>query len=168
MSRSWFGRKTPAASLPTPQAAPAPASEIEAAQADVVRALAASVTDVHDGDWETRDWLRIVANVEAFWDRADTPTSSLAFSIAQRPGGPLEKLSFRLSSAARASLAQLAQAMHTREQAWWTVCEITVERNGHFAFAFSYDAPYRLSGNLHDTRFKDYLARYQADTGATP
>jgi hypothetical protein len=42
---------------------------------------------------------------------------------------------------------------------------VMVERDGRYDFQFDYGPPYRLSGNLNDTRYRDYLDRYMAEMG---
>ena len=141
------------------------ADEIMTCQDDLVRAVADSITDLHDGEWENREWLRIVVNHEALWAQSAPRTSSLGFVIARRLGGPLEKLGFRLSPAARHGFQKLAALMQARDGRWWTVCHLVIERDGRFDFAFSHDKPYRIDGELNDRRFADYLEKYRAETG---
>lgn len=166
MWKNLFGRKKDGkASAGNPVPSPATAADIEACQAEIVRAVVASIADLYDGEWEDRDWLRIVVNYEALWAQPQVRTSSLNFTIARLPGASLEKIGFRLSPVARAGLQRLAALMQAHGGSWWTVCDLVVERDGRFEFAFSYDRPYRIDGNLNDQRFNDYLERYRAETG---
>ncbi|MCX8996037.1 hypothetical protein NOF55_02865 [Rhizobiaceae bacterium BDR2-2] len=159
------GKKNSGATAGNPPPASAAPAEIKACQTELARAVAASITDLYDGEWEDRDWLRIVVNHEALWDQPQTRTSSLNFTIARRPGEALEKMGFRLSPAAREGFQRLAALMQAQGGSWWTVCDLVIERDGRFDFTFSYGQPYRIDGNLNDQRFRDYLERYRAETG---
>jgi hypothetical protein len=139
--------------------------DLNAAYADTVRAVAASVSDVNDGEWGDRDWLRLVVDFESLAHTDEPRTSSISFAIARAPGGPLEKVSFRLSPAAKESFLQIGRIMHGQKGQYWTACLLIVERDGQYDFSFSYSPPYRLGGNLNDTRYRDYLDRYTTETG---
>lgn len=69
---------------------------IEQAQTEaaIVRAVAANVTDVMDGEWGEREWLHLFVDFEiaAEGDRS----SSITFALARLPGRPVEDVSFRL------------------------------------------------------------------------
>ncbi|VXC09711.1 conserved hypothetical protein [Luteimonas sp. 9C] len=141
--------------------------DLNAAYADTVRAVAASVRDVNDGEWGARDWLRLVVDFESLSEDGGAPrTSSISFAIARAGDGPLEKVAFRLSPEAKAGFAQIGRIMHAQKGQDWTTSTLVVERDGQYDFQFGYTAPYRLSGNLNDTRYRDYLERYKAETGA--
>ncbi|WP_394003487.1 hypothetical protein ACF3M1_02145 [Luteimonas sp. WGS1318] len=141
--------------------------DLNAAYADTVRAVAASVRDVNDGEWGERDWLRLVVDFETLPGDDGAPrTSSLSFAIARVPDGPLEKVAFRLSPEAKAGFASIGRIMHAQKGQWWSTSTLVVERDGRYDFQFAYTPPYRLSGNLNDTRYRDYLERYKAETGA--
>ena len=129
---------------------------------ETVQTVVASVPDVMDGEWGEREWERIVVNYETLLGQPDETTSAIAFSVARAPGGAPEIVDFRLSDEAEANLERLRTAMHGQNGTYWTVCDLTIERDGRYDFAYSYDAPYRLSGNVHDTRFKNYLENYLA------
>lgn len=133
------------------------------AYVETVTAVTESVTDVMDGTWGERLWRRIVVNYETLPQADEPQTSSIAFAVAQAPGGPLEIVDFRLSRAARRGFERIAAIMHASRGTSWTVCDLTVEPDGRYDFAFSYGQPYRLGGHLHDTRFDDYLQRYLAE-----
>ena len=160
------GTKDSGAPTGDPPPASSARAQIDACQTELVRAVAESITDLHDGEWEDRDWLRAVVNYEALWDQPQIRTSSLNFTIARRPGLPLEKMGFRLSPRAREGFERLAELMQTQGGSWWTVCDLVIERDGRFDFTFSYDKLYRIDGNLNDQRFKGYLERYRAETGS--
>ena len=139
--------------------------DLNAAYAETVREVAASVRDVNDGEWGNRDWLRLVVDFES--EPGDAPrTSSISFAIARDGDGPLEKVSFRLSPAAKAGFAQIGRIMQAQKGQAWSTSTLIVERDGRYDFQFAYTPPYRLSGNLNDTRYRDYLERYKAETGA--
>ncbi len=140
--------------------------DLNTAYADTVRAVAASVTDVNDGEWGDRDWLRLVVDFESLaQDEAAPRTSSISFAIARAPGGPLEKVGFRLSRAAKDGFVRIGRIMHGQKGQYWSTATLTVERDGSYDFQFAYTPPYRLGGNLNDTRYRDYLERYQTETG---
>lgn len=68
-----------------------------------------------------------------------------------------------MSDAAENGFKRIADVMYKQKGQYWTVCKLTIESDGRYKFDFSCDAPYRLSGHLHDTRFDDYLKRYPAE-----
>lgn len=133
------------------------------AYADTVQAVAASVSDVYEGEWGARQWQRIVVDHESLLHTAEPQTSTIAFAIAQAPQGPLEQVDFRLSDAAEQGFKRIADIVHAQKGQYWTVCHLTIERDGSYKVDFSYDKPYRLSGHLQDTRFDDYLKQYLAE-----
>lgn len=140
--------------------------DLNAAYAETVRAVAASVQDVNDGEWGQRDWLRLVVDFESLPGDGATPrTSSISFAIARSPDGALEKVGFRLSPAAKAGFAEIGRIMHAQKGQWWSTSTLVVERDGRYDFQFAYTPPYRLSGNLNDTRYRDYLEQYRRETG---
>lgn len=130
---------------------------------EIVLSVIASVSDVMDGEWGDRDWERIVVNYETLSHQPDETTSAIAFSVARQKSGDWEIVDFRLSDAAEADLERLKLAMHAQKDAYWTVCDLTIERDGRYKFCYSYDTPYRLSGNIHDKRFDHYLESYRAE-----
>ncbi len=139
--------------------------DLNTAYADTVQAVAASLHDVNDGEWGDRDWLRLVVDFESL--HGDAPrTSSISFAIARAPGASLEKVAFRLSPSAKAGFAEIGRIMHAQKGQWWTTSTLVVERDGSYDFQFAYTPPYRLGGNLNDTRYRDYLERYKRETGA--
>ncbi|MCC8982449.1 hypothetical protein [Bradyrhizobium acaciae] len=108
---------------------------------DSVQAIVDYVSDVMDGDWGDRDWEQIVV----------------------KRGGRHECVDFRLSDAAEDDLERVKRDMHAQSGTYWTTCTVTIERDGRYRFDYGYDAPYRLSGNVDDRRFADYLKRYLAE-----
>lgn len=140
--------------------------DLTQAYAETVQAVAGSVTDVMDGEWGERDWRRIVVNHESLLHTQEPEASTIAFAVANKPGGEPEIVDFRLSRAAKNGFKRIADIMHGQKGQYWTVCDLTIERDGSYRFDFSYDPPYRLGGHPHDTRFDDYLQRYLAETTA--
>lgn len=138
--------------------------DLNQAYVETVQAVAGSVTDVMDGEWGERDWRRIVVNHESLLHAEEPEASTIAFAVAAKPGGEPEIVDFRLSRAAKNGLKRIADIMHAQKGQYWTVCDLTIERDGSYRFDFSYDPPYRLGGHTHDTRFDDYLQRYAAET----
>lgn len=132
---------------------------------ETVQVVIESVSDVMDGEWGAREWERIVVNYETLLGQPDEATSAIAFSVARQKGAACEIVDFRLSDAAEAGLERVRTVMYGQSGAYWTVCDLTIERDGRYSFAYSYEVPYRLSGNVHDTRFDDYLERYLARKG---
>lgn len=139
--------------------------DLATAYADTVRAVAASVSNVYDDEWGDREWKRLVVDFESLMHTDDPATSSLSFAIARAPGGPLEKVSFDLSQEAEDGFLRVARTMQQQKGQWWTTARLTVDADGRYDFQFDYGPPYRLSGNLNDTRYRDYLDRYVAETG---
>ena len=138
--------------------------DLNAAYADTVREVAACVRDVNEGEWGTRDWLRLVVDFET--EGGESPrTSSISFAIARDGDGPLEKVAFRLSPAAKAGFSWIARIMQVQKGQAWSTSTLVVERGGRYDFQFAYTPPDRLSGHLNDTRYRDYLERYKAETG---
>jgi len=139
--------------------------DLNAAYAETVRAVAASVSHVSDGEWGNRDWLRLVVDFESLAHADEPRTSSISFAIARAPGGPLEKVAFRLAPDAKDGFLRIGQLMYAHKGQHWTTCKLAVERDGKYDFQFDYAPPYRLGGNVNDTRYRDYLERYMAETG---
>lgn len=138
---------------------------LDDAYAQTVRAVAASVTDVYDGDWGEREWLRLVVDYESATETDEPQTSSLSFAIARLPGGPLEKVSFALSPDGEDGFERIRALMHGQKGEYWNTATLVVERDGSYDFQFDYGPPHRLGGNLNDTRYRDYLQRYVEGTG---
>ncbi|MCC8961163.1 hypothetical protein H8A95_02255 [Bradyrhizobium sp. Pear76] len=130
---------------------------------DSVQAIVDCVSDVMDGDWGDRDWEQIVVNYETLLHVPDEATSAIAFSVARRRDGRHECVDFRLSDAAEDGLERVKRDMHAQSGTYWTTCTVTIERDGRYRFDYGYGAPYRLSGNVDDRRFADYLKRYLAE-----
>ncbi len=61
--------------------------DLNQAYAETVQAVAASVTDVMDGEWGERDWRRLVVNHESLLHTAEPEASTIAFAVATKPGG---------------------------------------------------------------------------------
>ena len=59
------------------------------------------------------------------------------------------------------SWAASRDAMADADGKTWTVVDLTVERSGKYDFAFSYDAPPRLSGDLLHSPLTGLLKRYR-------
>ncbi|MHA6690902.1 hypothetical protein [Devosia sp. A449] len=141
-----------------------------AEQSETQTAIAASViADIakpRDGQWGDRQWRRIVVNFEAQWSAEDLVTSVLSFAVAGGVGVELEKVSVQLSQATEDLFARLAAQMQAQNGVFWTVCDLVVDSSGRFTFDFSYDPPYRLSGNLNDKRFADYVERHRTELNA--
>lgn len=136
---------------------PTERAETEAA---IVRAVAADVTDVMEGEWGDREWLHLFVDFEiaAEGDRS----SSITFALARLPEQPVEDVSFRLPQEAKRLLGTLADGMGSTPNGRWTCAQLRVERDGRYALNYSYDPPYRLGGNLIDNRFRDYLDTWLA------
>lgn len=134
--------------------------ELSQAYMETVRAVAQSVVNVREGEWGDRDWKRIVVNYESLRHTKDPQESVLAFAIAAKPSRAPEKISFRLSDAAEAGFHRVSDVMAASKGQRWTVCDLVIDRDGSYTFDFSYDPPYRLSGQLNDQRFADYLQLY--------
>lgn len=132
--------------------------EIQRIQAEAVQEIAASVSDVVDGEWGDREWARIAANVEidtAQGRRISAQTSA----IARRPGKDYEDVDFRLSRRAKDALVALREAMRDQRGAWNT-CDVTIDRDGRYHFDFSYEPPRRLNGDLLHSPLQGSLQRW--------
>jgi hypothetical protein len=140
-------------------------NELISAYADAIRAVAASVHDVYDGEWGDREWERLVVDFESLAHVDEPRTSSISFAIARAPDGPLEKVSFSLSADAEEAFMRINRIMQAQKGNYWSTCQVMVERDGRYDLQFDYGPPYRLSGNLNDTRYRDYLDRYMAEMG---
>lgn len=137
-----------------------PVPDIMAQQAVAVRSIAADVTNLQDDEWEDRDWVYLAVNHEVLVAEG-RQSSTQAQVIANRPGAELEGLGFRLSMESKAHLLALRDVMADADGKTWTVVDLTVERSGKYDFAFSYDAPPRLSGDLLHTPLTGLLERYR-------
>lgn len=139
-------------------------AHIVALEDTVVRSIAGDVTDLQDGEWEGREWVYLAVNHEVLVGPG-TNSSSQAVVLAHRPGQALEDLDFRLSRQSKLALLALRDAMARGGQEPWTILDLTLERDGRYAFAFRYDPPPRLNGDLLHRPLDDLLARYSADKG---
>lgn len=122
------------------------AQDLQQAYADTVRGVIDSVPDVMDGEWGDR-------------------ISDISFAVARTPDGPLELVDFRLSRAVKTGFERISALAFDRDGRRFTTCDLVIEADGTYRFDFAHDAPYRLGGHVHDTRFDDYLARHRAETG---
>ena len=139
-----------------------PVPDLIALQAAAVRSIVANVTDLQDGEWEDREWVYLAVNHEVLVEEGRR-SSTQAQVIAQRPGAELEELGFRLSMESKAHLLALRDAMASADKTTWTVVDLTVDRSGTYDFAFSYEPPPRLGGDLLHTPLTGLLERYRKD-----
>ena len=137
-----------------------PVPDLIALQAAVVKSIAADVPNLQDGEWEDREWVYLAVDHELLV-AAGRQSSTQAQVIANKPGGELEELGFRLSMESKAHLLALRDAMADVDGKTWTVVDLTVERSGKYDFTFSYDAPPRLSGDLLHSPLTGLLQRYR-------
>lgn len=137
-----------------------PLPDLRALQSTLVRRIASDVTNLQDGEWEDREWLYLAVNHEVLVVEGRR-SSTQAEVIARRPSAELEELGFRLSMESKAHLLALRDAMADADGRTWTVVDLTVERSGQYDFAFSYDAPPRLNGDLLHTPLTGLLERYR-------
>ena len=131
----------------------------------VVKAVVACATDLVDGEWGDRDWVHLFVDFEI--DQSGERTSSISFALAHAPGSPIEKLSFRLSGEAKRQFAALANSMGASPNGRWASGQLRIAPDGTYALTYSYDEPHRLSGNLIDNRFRNYLAQWVVSEDAT-
>lgn len=136
-----------------------PLPDLIALQAAAVRSIAADVTDLQDGEWEDREWVYLAVNHEVLVEEGRR-SSTQAQVIAHRPGAELEEFGFRLSMESKAHLLALRDAMADADGKTWTVLDLALERSGTYNFAFGYDAPPRLNGDLLHTPLSGLLERY--------
>ena len=141
------------------------AGQIAELEARIVRAVAACVQDLMDDAWHDREWVHLFVDMEV---DGGGRSSSISFSLCHRPGQPIEKASFRLSPEAKQLFAQLADAVEAATGRRWASTQLRLERSGRYSLTHSYDVPYRLGGQLNDTRFSDYLAQWLASDDGAP
>ena len=139
-------------------------SEIGELQDIAVRSIAADIVDLQDGQWEDRDWAYIAVNHEILTEEGRR-SSTQASVLARKPGGELEDLDFRLSRASKARLLALREAMTRKGEDAWTILDLTIDRNGHYDFQFSYAPPPRLNGDLLHSPLSNLLEQYLARRG---
>lgn len=140
-----------------------PQVDLIALQDDIVKSVVGDITDLHDGEWEDRDWVYVAVNHEVLIEEGRR-SSTQAIVLARKPGGDLEALSFRLSMATKAKLLGLRDAMSSDPTNRWTVLDFTIERSGRYDFQFAYTTPPRLNGDLLHMPLSDLLERYRAKT----
>lgn len=141
-----------------------PIQQVEA-ESSLARAMATCVTDVMEGEWGDREWLHLFVDFEI--DDSGERSSSIAFALARVARQPLEKVSFRLSAKVKRQWADLAAGMQAGADTRWNSAQLRVEQDGRYSLQYSYAPPFRLGGNLHDTRFNDYLEQWLGtDEGA--
>ncbi|GEM_PF-693306 len=133
-------------------------------QADIVRAIVVDRTDLHDFEWEDRDWIYIAVNHELLVEDGARSSTQTAI-LARKPGELLEGLSFRLSMATKQTIRSLHNAMQHAGKEPWTIVDITIERDGRYDFVFSYDPPPRINGDLLHSPLKGLLERFKAQRG---
>ncbi len=139
------------------------ASRQATSEATIVAEVVAGVADLTDGEWGNRAWLHLFLDIEV---GDGGRTSSICFSLAHRPGGPVERLAFRLPATAKRMFATLSDDM-AGTGSRWTSARLTVERDGRYAIDYRYDPPFRLGGQLIDRRFEGYLDRWlESEAGA--
>lgn len=138
-----------------------PVPDIAALQAAVVRSVAANVSDLQEGEWDDRDWVYLAVNHEVLIEDGRR-SSTQAVVLARRPGGELEDLDFRLSWDCKQAILALRDAMAEGGKAPWTILDLTVDRDGHYDFAFKYGPPPRINGDLLHSPLHDVLQRYLA------
>lgn len=130
-------------------------------QEDVVRSVVGNIRDLHDGEWEGREWVYIAVNHEMSVEDGGR-SSSQSVVLVRKGELELEALGFRLSTATRQKLIALREAMCAAGQEPWSILDLTIERDGPYDFTFSYAPPPRLDGDLLHQPLKDILARYRA------
>ncbi|TSH98514.1 hypothetical protein FOZ76_01815 [Verticiella sediminum] len=138
------------------------APDLAALQDDAVRAVVADITDLHDGEWGTREWVYIAVNHEVLAEEGGR-SSTHALVLAREPGGELEALSFRLGMRSKHAMLALREAIAAGGKAPWTILDLTIERDGHYDFVFGHGPPPRLNGDLLHSPLKGLLERYKAD-----
>ncbi len=139
-----------------------PVSDLIALQNTAVRSIVGDITDLQEGEWDDREWVYVAVNHEVLIEDGGR-SSSQASVLARKPGAELEDLDFRLSPATKQALLALRDAMAADGKAVWTVLDLTVERDGRYDFAFSYDPPPRINGNLLHSPLTGLLERYLSD-----
>ncbi|MCJ8151766.1 hypothetical protein [Shinella sedimenti] len=130
----------------------------------VVRSIVDDRINLHDFEWEDRDWVYIAVNHELLIEdgrRSSTQTAVLA----HKPGGSLEDLSFRLSPTSKQKLIALQEAMRQVDEKPWAIVDIAIERDGRYQFHFSYGEPPRISGDLLHSPLTGLLDRYKSERG---
>lgn len=137
-----------------------PLPDLLALQNAAVRSMASDITNLQDGEWEDREWLYLAINHEILVEEGRR-SSTQAQVIAHRTGADLEELGFRLSMESKAHLLALRDAMADVDGKTWTVVDLTAERSGKYGFAFSYDPPPRLNGDLLHSPLTGLLERYR-------
>ncbi|EKF61550.1 hypothetical protein QWE_00060 [Agrobacterium albertimagni AOL15] len=128
-------------------------------QESAVKSVAGDIVDLQDGEWHDREWVYIAVNHEVLAEEGER-SSTQARVLAQKPGGELENLGFRLSQSTKLKLLVLRDAMANRGANRWTVLDLTIERSGHYDFSFSYTPPPRLNGDLLHAPLSNLLERY--------
>lgn len=140
------------------------AASIAELQDTVVRSVVDDRINLHDFEWEDRDWVYIAVNHELLIEdgrRSSTQTAVLA----QKPGGSLEDLSFRLSPTSKQKLIALQEAMRQVDEKPWSIVDIAIERDGRYQFDFSYGEPPRISGDLLHSPLTGLLERFKLERG---
>jgi len=133
-------------------------------QDSAVRSIAADIVNLQDGEWEDREWVYIAVNHEILIEEGRR-SSTQASVLAHKPGGKLQDLDFRLGQASKAKLLALREAMTRKGEDAWTILDITIDRNGHYDFKFSYAPPPRLNGDLLHSPLSNLLDEYLATHG---
>lgn len=133
-------------------------------QEEIVLGVVADRTDLHDFDWEDRDWIYIAVNHELLVE-AGARSSTQTAVLARKPGGLLEGLSFRLSMATKQKIRSLQEAMQQNDKKPWTIVDITIERDGRYDFVFAYDPPPRINGDILYSPLTGLLEHFKAERG---
>lgn len=136
-----------------------PGPNILELQGNAVKSVAGDVINLQDGEWDNRDWVYIAVNHEVLVEEGRR-SSTQACVLAQKPGGELENLCFRLSQSTKLKLLALRDAMAHGGKDPWTVLDLTIERSGQYDYNFSYTPPPRLNGDLLHAPLSNLLERY--------
>jgi hypothetical protein len=135
--------------------------DIAELQDSAVKSVAADIVDLQEGEWEDREWVYIAVNHEILIEEGRR-SSTQASVLARKPGGELEDLDFRLSTASKAKLLALRETMTKDGEDAWTILDLTIKRDGRYDFQFSYAPPPRLNGDLLHSPLSNLLEQYLA------
>ena len=115
-------------------------------------------------------WKRIVLNYEID-DEEEKNSDAYFFHVVQDASGELAKDSdLSLPDEVEDRLFELQDAMSAHNGDRWGICDLVIEEDGRYDFAFDYGRAKRINGVMDESsydRFKNYLATYEAELASS-
>lgn len=135
--------------------------EVSTLQGEIVQAIVAIIPC----------WERIVLNYEVVHGNGDPDTGCCFFHVTRAEDGTFAMDSeLPLPDHVEALLMQMNDLMLAMAGSRWGICDLVIDADGRYRFAFDYGPAKRLNGVLDHAshyRFNNYLAPYADERDAT-